>query len=129
MEGNIESFAGFASKAWEFLAAAEAVGGVPFLDVEFSNFSNGLRVLARLDEDAAPVATVLGAMRAIAELSGVDLEEGGPFQSIVFPSGHGRSASVEFDLQDGVRLKIRAIVDAEQYAVAVAETLLVEVAA
>lgn len=129
MDGNISSYAGFAPQTWEILAAAEARGGVPILDVAFSNYGNGLAVTARLNEEAAPLPTVLAAMRSIAELLGVKLDENQPHQSIVFPSGHGRTVSAETDVAEGVRLRIRAIVDAEQYARAIAETLLVEVAA
>lgn len=126
--GNIEAFAAIAPKIWQLLGEAEAHGCISLMDVELSNSAGGLTVKARLDENAAPTLRIVEAMRAIASFLNAPLDELGPYRSIAFPSGSGMSLSA-LTTVDGVSVRVRALLDGGQYTNAIAEALLVEVAA
>lgn len=115
MNLSVKDFSRISAHVFQFLDQAEQACRVRFGEVAFKDFGGLMSVVVRLDEDAVGDGAAAEAVRAIGNAFGLEVTELSGYTSALFASGRGTSLSVQTQV-DGVWVRIRAIVDADDTA-------------
>lgn len=126
---GIERVMGVPAGVWTRLREAEAAGGLRLGDIDVKRRKKSpVEVWGWFFGIDEPAARLLPVMRAIGESLGVPAVAGFPSRSDTAPCGQLVCVTVSAVVED-VTVVVKALIDAEQYADAVAAERLTEVAA